>query len=67
MKTEKTVPTDQELEILKVVWARGEATVREVFLDEQSRLISLPDNPYPCNEVETVTIGKTPYALYLQD
>jgi len=33
MKLKKTVPTDQELEILKVVWQRGEATVREVFRD----------------------------------
>jgi predicted transcriptional regulator len=33
MKPKKTVPTDQELEILKVVWQRGQATVREVFRD----------------------------------
>ena len=33
MKQKKTVPTDQELEILKVVWQRGQATVREVFRD----------------------------------
>jgi predicted transcriptional regulator len=33
VKQKKTVPTDQELEILKVVWQRGEATVREVFRD----------------------------------
>src|SRR4029453_14800065 len=33
MKPKKTVPTDQELEILKVVWRRGEATVREVYRD----------------------------------
>src|ERR1041385_3488458 len=33
MKLKKTVPTDQELEMLKVVWQRGEATVREVFRD----------------------------------
>ena len=31
MKPKKTVPTDQELEILKVVWQRGQATVREVY------------------------------------
>lgn len=40
------------------------ASVHKVFLDEQARLISLPDNPYPCNEVETVNIGKTPYARF---
>jgi predicted transcriptional regulator len=33
MKPPKTVPTDQELEILKVVWQRGQATVREVYQD----------------------------------
>ena len=33
MKQKKTVPTDQELEILKVVWQRGQATVREVYRD----------------------------------
>ena len=33
MKVTKTVPTDLELEILKVIWERGEATVREVFQD----------------------------------
>ena len=33
MKTKKPVPTDQELEILKLVWQRGQATVREVYED----------------------------------
>jgi BlaI family penicillinase repressor len=33
MRPKKTVPTDQELEILKVVWQRGQATVREVYRD----------------------------------
>jgi BlaI family penicillinase repressor len=33
MKPRKSVPTDQELEILKVIWQRGSATVREVFED----------------------------------
>ena len=33
MKINKTVPTDLELELLKVIWERGEATVREVFQD----------------------------------
>jgi BlaI family transcriptional regulator, penicillinase repressor len=33
MKQAKTVPTDQELEILKLVWQRGEATVREIYQD----------------------------------
>ena len=33
MKMPKPVPTDLELEILKVVWQRGQATVREVYKD----------------------------------
>jgi len=33
MKPPKSVPTDVELEILKVIWERGQATVREVYLE----------------------------------
>jgi BlaI family transcriptional regulator, penicillinase repressor len=33
MKLKKEVPTDQELEILKVVWQLEKATVREVYTD----------------------------------
>jgi predicted transcriptional regulator len=33
MRTPKPIPTDQELEILKLVWQRGQATVREVYQD----------------------------------
>ncbi len=31
MKNKKTVLTDQELEIMKVVWQIGQATVRDVY------------------------------------
>ena len=31
MKTRKSVLTDQELEIMKIVWRRERATVREVY------------------------------------
>ena len=31
MKARKTVLTDQELEIMKIVWDRGSATVRDVY------------------------------------
>jgi predicted transcriptional regulator len=31
LKPRKVGPTDQELEIMKVVWERGSATVREVY------------------------------------
>jgi len=37
MKKAKTIPTDQELEILKLVWQRGEATVREIYQDLQKQ------------------------------
>ncbi len=37
MKTSKPIPTEQELEILKVIWKRGEATVREVYNDLRQR------------------------------
>jgi BlaI family penicillinase repressor len=33
VKPKQSVPTNQELEILKVVWQRGPSTVREVFQD----------------------------------
>lgn len=39
-------------------------TVREVFLQEQSQLHALPDNPYPVDERIEVKIGKTPYARF---
>ena len=38
--------------------------VQDIFLAEQPRLIPLPDNPYPCNEVETASVGKTPYVRF---
>ncbi len=31
MKPKKAVPTDQELEILKIIWQLGQGTVREVY------------------------------------
>lgn len=39
-------------------------TVREVFEEEQPRLLALPDNPFPCDEIETVSVGKTPYVRF---
>lgn len=37
MKQKSPVPTEQELEILKVIWQRGEATVRDVYNDLRQR------------------------------
>ncbi|MDX2150774.1 MAG: BlaI/MecI/CopY family transcriptional regulator [Bryobacteraceae bacterium] len=31
MRSRKPVPTEQELELLKIIWRRGEATVRDVY------------------------------------
>lgn len=39
-------------------------TVREVFDEEKSQLITLPDNPFPANETLAVSIGKTPFARF---
>lgn len=39
-------------------------SVRQVFQEEQSLLITLPDNPYPCYETEAVSVGKTPYIRF---
>lgn len=36
-KPRRAVPTDLELEILKVIWLRGAATVREVYDDLSAR------------------------------
>lgn len=39
-------------------------TVRMVFQEEQPRLITLPENPYPCDEIEEVRVPKTPYVRF---
>jgi hypothetical protein len=39
-------------------------TVREVFDQEQPKLLLLPDNPYPTQEREEVKVGKTPYVRF---
>ena len=39
-------------------------TVAEVFAEEQPRLLALPDNPFPCDEVVQVRVGKTPYVRF---
>jgi transposase len=39
-------------------------TVKEVFADEQSLLLPLPDNPFDAVERLPVAIGKTPYARF---
>jgi transposase len=52
-------------------WCQGQAanrpcpedrsiTVREAFAQEQPLLLALPDNPFPTDEREPVSVGKTP-------
>lgn len=41
-----------------------ESSVNAVFLEEQPKLLKLPDNPYDFFEKEEVSIGKTPYARF---
>jgi transposase len=38
--------------------------VGDVFFQEQSKLMALPDNPYPTHEREEVRVGKTPYVRF---
>jgi len=39
-------------------------TVNEAFVQEQTKLLALPDNPYQTDERVEVKIGKTPYARF---
>ena len=39
-------------------------SVREAFLQEQPRLLPLPDDPYPAQERVEVKVGKTPYVRF---
>jgi len=56
-------------------WCQGQAadrpcpedrsmSVREVFTQEQPKLLSLPDNPFPTDEREVVSAAKTPYVRF---
>lgn len=39
-------------------------TVRQAFEQEHQQLLALPDNPYPTDECEAVSVGKTPYVRF---
>jgi hypothetical protein len=39
-------------------------TVRDAFAEERHKLISLPNNPFPTEEREEVSVGKTPYVRF---
>ena len=42
----------------------GSLTVNAAFVQEQERLLTLPDSPFPTDEVKAVSVGKTPYARF---
>jgi hypothetical protein len=39
-------------------------SVREAFTQEQPKLLALPDSPFPTDEREAVSAGKTPYVRF---
>lgn len=41
-----------------------EQSVQAVFVEEQPKLLALPDNPFPTDEVIEVSVGKTPYVRF---
>ena len=41
-----------------------EQRVQTVFAEEQPKLLALPDNPFPTDEVVEVAVGKTPYVRF---
>ena len=56
-------------------WCQGQAaerpcpedrsiSVREAFEQERPKLLALPDNPFPTDEREAVSAGKTPYVRF---
>jgi transposase len=64
-----------DLNAQALAWCDGQASdrpcpedrsrsVREVFADEEPRLLALPDDEFPTDEREDVEIGKTPYARF---
>lgn len=65
----------EDLNAQAETWCRGPAadrrcpedparSVRDVFAEEASRLLKLPDNPYPVVERVGVKVGKTPYVRF---
>ncbi len=39
-------------------------SVRQAFAQERPQLLALPENPFPTDEREEVSVGKTPYARF---
>jgi transposase len=64
-----------DLNAQAAIWCAGPAaerpcreepmiTVREAFGREQPSLLTLPENPYPCELLLAVKVGKTPYVRF---
>lgn len=64
-----------ELNAQALAWCEGAAaerpcpedrgrSVREVFAEEKPHLLSLPENPFACEQREEVIVRKTPYARF---
>jgi transposase len=46
-------------------WAEDhDRTVAEVFAEEKGKMLSLPQDPFPSEEVVEVAVGKTPYVRF---
>lgn len=65
----------EDLNTQASAWCQGEASerlcpperarrVREVFAEEQTHLLALPANPFPCEERLQVSAHKTPYVRF---
>jgi len=64
-----------DLNVQAAAWCAGTAaerpcaedrtrTVREVFAEEQPRLLALPDNPFPCEDREETAVRRWPYVRF---
>ncbi len=65
----------EDLNAQAEAWCNGQAlerpcpedrslSVREAFEQEQPQLLALPDNPFPTDEREEVSVGKSPYVRF---
>jgi len=64
-----------DLNAQAAAWCQGQAaerpcpedrmlSVRDAFTREQPTLLALPDNPFPTDEREALSVGKTPYVRF---
>jgi transposase len=71
----RTFKTIDELNAQATAWTSGSArerlcpedetvSVGEAFAQEQARLLALPENAFPTDEIKAVSAGKTPYVRF---